>query len=157
MKKIILISAILLFSTGAFAQVWCNNGSLKGTYSYEVSGVNQFPLPPTGTFVTRSTSVVGQVHFDGHGKATFSGIGSAAGIIRTKIGNGQYLVKNNCTATGNLVWQSGDIPSQFSIILDHVDNKPRPYIAYHGVVLATDPGVASASGSITKVIDEFHH
>jgi hypothetical protein len=59
MNKIISIFAILLFSTGAYAK-GCDESSLDGKFSYEVSGVNEFHNPtPVSPLVTQSTHVVG--------------------------------------------------------------------------------------------------
>jgi hypothetical protein len=168
MNKIILIFATLLFSTGAFAaNLGCNNGSLKGTFSYEVSGVNEFPFPNqlSKTFVTRSTSVVGLVYFDGLGQhgldghVKFIGVGSAAGVQRAKTATGTYVVRSDCSVVGQLVWQPGAFTSIFFMTLNQVDVERSPYLAYQANVLATDsdPRVqASGSGSITRLAGRFH-
>jgi len=79
MNKIILVFAILLFSTGTYAAK-CDNRSIKGNFGFEVSGVNEIPLPPYfKNNVTRSTHVIGKAQFDGKGNIRINGIGSAAG------------------------------------------------------------------------------
>ena len=132
MNKIILIFATLLFSTGAFAaNLGCTNGSLKGTYSYEVSGVNEFPFPnlASKTLVIRSTHVVGLVTFDGLGQrgldghVKFTGVGSAAGVDRAKIGVGTYVVRADCSVVGKMVWQPGNFFSTFFMTLGQLDVK----------------------------------
>ncbi|WP_340123313.1 hypothetical protein [Methylobacter svalbardensis] len=161
MNKIILSFAALLISTGAFADDKgeasakdkdCDNGSLTGPYTYEVSGVNLFPLPDVG-LVTRSTHVVGQVFFDGKGRADFTGFGSTAGQVVDKIGTGDYKVNPDCTVTGTMNWE-GPVAqtSTFNIMLDQIDNNPTTKKAYHGYVLAAAADVgSSASGSITRI------
>ena len=121
MKKIILISAVTLFSTGAYA-AGCDESSLKGKYGLEVSGVNEFPLPPTFTTkVTRSTHVVGQASFDGKGNFDIAGYGSAAGSTAVRTGNGTYSVnKANCIAEGTMLWNTGET-SNFLIVLDQIE------------------------------------
>ena len=175
MHKIILIFATLLFSTGAFANSkGCDNGSLRGKFSYEVSGVNEFPLGVK--MVTRSTHVVGQVTFDGSadanglGEATFRGWGSAAGVTKSKTGSGTYMVNPaNCTAEGTMQWYQDDgitpsgLTSEYVIILDQMDNSRSPNRTYHANVLATDnvPGhpefAGSASGTLTRLIMKPNH
>ncbi|MFA6161834.1 MAG: hypothetical protein WC685_00210 [Methylobacter sp.] len=167
MKKIILISAVTLFSTGAYA-AGCDESSLKGRYGYEVIGVNTFPVPVLGT-VTRSTHVVGQANFNGKGDFTIVGFGSAAGHSAERKGNGTYTVDPaTCTATGMLTW---DLPtsapastpaetSEFYIVLDHTDNRNAraDTKAYHASVLVTTaaPYSASASGSLTRFNGKFN-
>ena len=155
MNKIILFFATLLFSTGAFA-IECNNVSLKGRFSYEVSGVNLFPLPPpNGPLVTRSTHVVGKVEFDGKGNATFNGFGSAAGSTAQKTGTGLYAVNPDCTATGTMNWDgSGGETSEYWIILDQMDDRLKPNRAYHANVVVTDNNLHSASGSLTRFVSK---
>ncbi|MFZ2313630.1 MAG: hypothetical protein WAV82_13545 [Methylobacter sp.] len=164
MKKIILISAVTLFSTGAYA-AGCDESSLKGKYGYEVSGVNTFPVPPTFTTkVTQSTHVVGQANFDGNGDFTIVGFGSAAGSTATRTGTGTYTVDPaTCTATGTLVWNTvasaPEEKSEFYIVLDHTDNRNAraDTKAYHASVLVTTaaPYSASASGSLTRFNGKF--
>jgi len=164
MNKIILIFATLLFSTGAFA-IGCNNGSLKGSFSYEVSGVNTFPLPPSNSLVTQSTHVLGQVKFDGkkdvsgNGTVTFNGFGSAAGFTAERTGTGSYVVNPDCTATGKMAWSANGLPtgetSEYWITLDQMDNLPKPNKAYHANVMVTDNDLHSASGSMTKLVGKF--
>jgi hypothetical protein len=164
MKKIILISAVTLFSTGAYA-AGCNDSSLKGKFGYEVSGVNEFPLPPTFiTKVTRSTHVVGQAFFDGKGKFDIAGYGSAAGSTAERTGNGTYSVnKDDCIATGTMTWNTGET-SNFLIVLDHTDNSDEHSAnkAYHASVLVDTDGKtllgtypSSASGTLTKFVGKF--
>lgn len=172
MYKIILIFVTLLFSTGAFAKPVpkpvpkpaakpCNNDSLQGTFSYEVSGVNSFPLPPpNGPLVTQSTHVVGKVNFDADGNVTFKGFGSAAGFTAERTGTGSYEVKEDCTATGTITWFADGLAtgetSDYKIILDQMDNSAQFKKAYHAYVLATDNNLqSSASGSITRRIGKF--
>ena len=165
MHKIILIVTTLLFSTGTFA-AGCGNASLIGRYSYEVSGVNAFPLPVFGT-VTRSTHVVGQVEFDGLanddglGGVIFNGFGSAAGALVSKTGVGTYKVAGSvdCIAEGTMQWYNDDgitlsgLTSTFVIILDQMDNSMTPNKAYHANVVVTDNELGhSASGSLTKLL-----
>jgi len=161
MNKTILIFAALLMSTGAFADdkdkdkafakdKVCDNGTLTGQYTYEVSGVNSFPLPEG--LVTRSTHVVGQVFFDGEGQADFTGFGSAAGQVADKTGTGTYIVNPDCTVQGTMNWE-GPVAqtSTFNIMLDQIANNPTTRNAYHGYVLVTDDVGSSASGSITRM------
>ena len=154
MNKIIVIFATLFFASGAYASKECNANSLTGeAFSYEVSGVNQFPLPPGGTLVTRSTHVVGLVSFDKNGDIHFTGTGSAAGVVRSKIGVGRYQISDSCVVTGFVNWVPADEPSNFStftVVLDQFNATKKPFIALHGVVLATDVDVASSSGSLTR-------
>ncbi|MDD5411389.1 MAG: hypothetical protein PHF31_08240 [Methylobacter sp.] len=167
MKKIILISAVTLFSTGAYA-TGCDESSLKGKYGYEVSGVNEFPLPPTFTTkVTRSTHVVGQAKFDGKGNFDISGYGSAAGSTAARTGSGTYTVNPvDCTAEGTLTWNTGET-SNFVIVLDQTDNSKSDSAnrAYHSSVLVASDGVitglpvkypSSASGSLTRFNGKFN-
>jgi hypothetical protein len=177
MKKIILISAVTLFSTGVYADPHakgCDESSLKGKYGYEVSGVNEFPLP--SGVVTRSSHVVGQAFFDGKGKFDITGMGSAAGHTAERTGNGTYEVNpSTCIAKGTLVWDAvGLAPaetSDFYIVLDHMDNSDghsnehSANKAYHASVLVSSdgqtaiPGVtypSSASGTLTKFVGKFH-
>jgi hypothetical protein len=168
MNKMILIFATLLFSTGAFAtNLGCNNGSLKGIFSYEVSGVNQFPYPNllSKTLVTRSTHVVGLVTFDGLGQrgldghVKFTGVGSAAGVERAKTATGTYVVRADCSVVGKMVWQPGAFTSTFFMTLNQLDAESSPYKAYQANVLATDtdPRVAaSGSGLITRLAGKFN-
>ncbi|MDI1293550.1 MAG: hypothetical protein PSV18_12495 [Methylobacter sp.] len=166
MNKTILIFAALLISTGAFADdkdndkdkdkafakdKVCDNGTLTGQYTYEVSGVNSFPLPTVG-LVTRSTHVVGQVLFDGEGHADFIGFGSAAGHVADKTGTGTYVVNPDCTAEGTMNWD-GPVAqtSTFNIMLDQIANNPTTRNAYHAYVLVTDDVGSSASGSLTRI------
>ncbi|MDD5410761.1 MAG: hypothetical protein PHF31_04995 [Methylobacter sp.] len=164
MKKIILISAVTLFSTGAYA-AGCDESSLKGKYGLEVSGVNEFPLPPTFTTkVTRSTHVVGQASFDGNGNFNVTGYGSAAGSTAVRSGTGTYSVnKNDCIATGNMTWNTGET-SDFLMVLDHTDNSDNNAAnkAYHASVLVNTDGKtvlgtypSSASGALTKFVGKF--
>jgi hypothetical protein len=167
MNKMILIFATLLFSNGAFATNvgvgGCNEGSLNGAFSYEVSGVNKFPYPNASstTFLTQSTHVIGQVYFDGHGNARFAGIGSAAGESETKPGVGYYTVNKNCIVEGKMTFDKYHT-TIFTLVLDTMDNKQKTYVAYHGVVLARDTTFgdpkprASGAGSITKVFGKFN-
>jgi hypothetical protein len=172
MKKIILISAVTLFSTGAYA-AGCDESSLKGKYGYEVSGVNEFPLPPTFTTkVTRSTHVVGQANFDGKGSFDIAGYGTAAGFTATRTGSGTYTVNPlDCTAEGTLVWEAvaPAVPetSHFIIVLDHTDsrNNRADNKAYHASVLVDSDGKtanplvafpSSASGSLTRFNGKFN-
>ncbi|MDD5410762.1 MAG: hypothetical protein PHF31_05000 [Methylobacter sp.] len=186
MKKIILISAATLFSTGVYADphshhaIGCGDSSLKGKYGYEVSGVNTFPVPVLGA-VTRSSHVVGQANFNGNGEFTIAGYGSAAGYTADRIGHGTYAVDPaTCTAKGTLVW---DVPvgapfgtpaenSEFYIVLDQMDNSDghsdqhsANNIAHHASVLVSSDGLtadskvsfpSSASGSLTKFVGKFH-
>jgi len=172
MNKMILICTTLLFSAGAFADdqndhEGCDNASLKGSYSYEVTGVNAFYAPPAGheqavngPLVTRSTHVIGQVSFDGRGHARFYGIGSAAGFVEQKYGEGEYEVSNRCIAKGELSFDHFHT-SRFTIILDTIDRQQRHDLASHGVVLATDTTrtdpPSSTSGSIFRVISQKPH
>jgi hypothetical protein len=161
MYKIILIFVTLLFSTGAFAGE-CGNVSLQGNFSYEVSGVNSFPLPPpSGPLVTQSTHVVGKVNFDGKkkGTVTFKGFGSAAGFTAQRTGTGSYVVRADCTATGKIAWSANGLPtgetSDFWIVLDQMDDSQSFNVAYHANVLVTDNDLHSASGSMTRRIGKF--
>ena len=175
MKKIILISAVTLFSTGAYAGE-CKDNSLKGQYGYEVSGVNAFPLS-TGEVVTRSTHVVGQARFNGKGDFSIAGYGSAAGYTTELTGHGEYIVDpSTCTAKGSLKWMpdaAAGVPEQtsnFYIVLDRIDNSDghsnehSANKAHHASVLVdtdgktADPTVSfpsSASGSLTKFVGKF--
>jgi hypothetical protein len=154
MYKLILIFATLLFSTGAFAK-GCNNVSLQGTFSYEVSGVNSFPLPPpNGPLVTQSTHVIGKVNFDGKGNVTFKGFGSAAGQTAERTGTGSYEVNADCNATGTMNWSTGET-SDYWIELDQMDDSQQFNRAYHANVMVTDNNLHSASGSMTRRIGKF--
>lgn len=163
MKKIILISAVTLFSAGTYAAS-CDNSTLKGKFGYEVSGVNEFPVPPLFiTKITRSTHVVGQANFDGEGEFTITGYGSAAGELADRNGNGTYEVNPaDCTASGTLTWNTGET-SQFRIVLNNMDkdNGNKPYNA--SMLVATDGQVtgspvkfpSSASGTLTRYNGKF--
>jgi hypothetical protein len=151
MYKIILIFATLLFSTGAFAKP-CDNSTLQGTFGYEVNGVNSFPLG--GSLVTQSTHVIGRVSFDGKGKTTFKGVGSAAGSTAERTGTGTYVVKADCSATGTIDWSTGET-SEYWIIPDQMDDGPQFNRAYHANVLVTDNNLHSSSGSMTRRIGKF--
>ena len=181
MKKIILISAISLISTGAYA-AGCDESSLKGKYGYEVSGVNEFPLPTSpSTFinVTRSTHVIGQAFFDGKGKFDIAGYGSAAGSTTERTGSGTYFVnKDDCTAEGTMIWNTGDT-SNFLIVLDHMEDSNDDHSdgkghhssddkehhsakkAHHASMIVdskTASGLypSSASGSLTRFNGKFN-
>jgi hypothetical protein len=160
MKKIILISAVTLFSAGTYAAA-CDDSSLTGRFAYEVSGVNAFPTP-VGV-VTRSTHVVGQAKFESDGVFTITGYGSAAGVIETRTGTGDYTIDtNDCTASGTLTWNTGET-SQFRIALSKIDkeNGNKPYTAT--VLAATDgkitglsvPFPSSASGTLTRLVGKW--
>ena len=185
MKKIILISAVTLFSTGVYADdshhaKGCDESSLKGQYGYEVSGVNAFPVPTsptTFTTVTQSTHVVGQARFNGKGDFSIAGYGSAAGYTTELTGHGEYIVDpSTCTAKGSLKWMpdaAAGVPEQtsnFYIVLDRIDNSDghsnehSANKAHHASVLVdtdgktADPTVSfpsSASGSLTKFVGKF--
>ena len=186
MKKIILISAVTLFSTGVYAddshQVkGCDEGSLKGKYGFEVSGVNSFPIPtPTGlTPVTRSTHMVGQAYFDGQKKFDIVGYGSTAGFTAERTGTGTYFVnKDNCTAEGTMTWNTGDT-SNFLIVLDNMEDSSDDHSdgkehhssddkghhsakkAHHASMIVdskTASGLypSSASGSLTRFNGKFN-
>ena len=163
MKKIILISAVTLFSAGTYA-AGCNNSTLNGKFGYEVSGVNEFAVPPLFiTKVTRSTHVIGQAFFDGKGNFDITGYGSAAGELADRTGTGTYSVnKADCTAEGTMTWNTGET-SQFRIVLNNMDkdNGNKPYSA--SVLVATDGQVtglpvkfpSSASGTLTRYNGKF--
>ncbi len=167
MKKIILISAVTLFSTGAYA-AGCDESSLKGKFGYEVSGVNEFPLLPNFIFkTTRSTHVVGQAIFDGKSVFTITGYGSAAGSLQAMTGTGTYTVNPvNCIAEGVLAWDTGET-SEFRMVLDHTDSS-NSHVAnkvYHASVLVATDGKtiipamifpSSASGTLTRFVGKFH-
>ena len=172
-QKIILISAVTLFSTGAYA-AGCDESSLKGKYGYEVSGVNEIPLlanpmDPTSFLgnVTRSTHVIGQVKFDGKGELTIAGYGSAAGSTAVRTGNGTYSVNDNCIAEGTMLWNTGET-SNFLIVLDqieksddHSDEHSANKAHHANVIVDTDGKTAlgtfpsSASGTLTKFVGKF--
>ena len=166
MNKIISIFAILLFSTGTYAGA-CNESSLQGRYSYEVSGFNEIPLPPdfknTGL---RSTHVVGQAFFDGKGHFDVTGYGSAAGSFaeRHNLTQGTYTVNSaDCTATGSLTWNTGET-SDFHIVLSNADNSDEHSSkkAYNASVLVSTDGKtllgtypSSASGTLTRLNGKY--
>ena len=167
MNKIILIFAILLFSTGTYAK-GCDKRSLQGKFGFEVSGVNEFPIPPTFTTkVTRSTHQIGQAFFDGNGHFDITGYGTAGGSMAERHNNipGTYTVNStDCTATGTLTWNTGET-SEFRMVLDQTDNSDEHSSnrAYHAsVVVATDGKTvlgtypSSESGSLTRFVGKFH-
>ena len=166
MNKIISIFAILLFSTGAYA-AGCDNGSLKGRYGYEVSGVNEIPLPPDFKITgLRSTHVVGQAFFDGKGHFDVTGYGSAAGSFaeRHNLTQGTYTVNSaDCTATGSLTWNTGET-SEFHIVLANTSDEHSAKKAYHASVLVSTDGKtalpvaypSSASGTLTRLNGKFN-
>jgi len=171
MKKIILISAVTLFSTGVYADPHakgCDESSLKGKYGFEVSGVNSFPIPtPTGlTPVTRSTHMVGQAYFDGQKKFDIVGYGSTAGFTAERTGTGTYSVNDNCIAEGTMHWNTGET-SNFLIVLDqieksddHSDEHSANKAHHANVIVDTDGKTAlgtypsSASGTLTKFVSK---
>lgn len=163
MNKIISIFAILLFSTGAYA-AGCDNGSLKGKYGYDVSGVNLVPLPAAPGFDVRSTHVVGQAKFDGAGVVSLFGTGSTAGSpLISKTGTGTYLVDSaTCAATGKIIWdllpgEKTPLISDFYMVLVHTDNSDSHSVnkAYQANVVITDSNGHSASGSFTRMVGKF--
>jgi hypothetical protein len=155
MNKIILIFAILLFSTGTYAKAKnCDEGSLKGRYGYEMSGVNEFPIPPTFTTkVSRSTHQIGHAFFDGNGNFDITGYGTAAGSMAERTGNGTYSVNSDdCTAEGMMTWNTGET-SEFRMVLDRTN--VRVVVATYGkTALGTYP--SSESGTLTKFVGRFH-
>ena len=181
MNKIILIFAILLFSTGTYAAS-CDNKTLEGTFGYEVNGVNEFPIPtsspptspPTFKNVTRSTHVVGKAQFDADNDTVeIIGKGTAAGVLEAKTAHGTYEVDpETCIATGTILW---DLPadalpgtpqesSTFYIVMDHTDSSNKyPNRAYHANVVVTGKTetalgkyTSSASGTLTRFVGKFH-
>jgi len=168
MNKIILIFAILLFSTGAYAR-GCDERSLRGYFSYEVSGVNAFYNPLLGNpppLVTQSTHVVGRAVFNGQARTVdIIGKGAAAGALEDRIGHGSYTVDSaTCIATGYIDWEvtapAQPEHSEFYIVMDNQDNSDEhsSNLAYHAnVVVSSDaPYSSSASGSLTRYIRQFH-
>jgi len=140
MNKIILIFATLLFSTGALAR-GCGDLSLKGIFSYEVSGVD------SSIFGNSSTHSVGQATFDGEGNVTLIGVRtSVGGDFEPEGGTGTYKVNADCTASGLI----GTF--KVAIILDQMDNVPTPNKAYHGAFAITDTDQFSGSGSLTRLV-----
>ena len=161
MKKIILISAVTLFSTGAYSGE-CKDNSLKGQYGYEVSGVNLVPLPGTTPGI-RSTHVVGQARFNGKGDFSIAGVGSAAGYVTGRTGSGLYTVDpETCTATGNVAWTIDGVltgeTSDVYIVLDQADGGHSDNRAYHASLLVTSkaPYSSSASGTLTRFVGKFN-
>ena len=140
MNKIILIFATLLFSTGAFA-TGCDDLSLLGRFSYEISGVD-------ASFLNNSsTHSVGKVTFDGAGNVTLIGVRtSVGGDFEPESGNGSYHVNADCTASGLI----GTF--KVAIMLDQMDNVPTPNRAYHAAIAVNDTDQFSGSGSLTRLV-----
>lgn len=103
--------------------------------------------------------MIGRVSFDGDGTATFKGVGSAAGSTAERTGTGSYVVKADCTATGTIAWSANGLPtgetSDYSIMLDQMDDGPKFNRAYHANILVTDNNLHSSSGSMTRRIGKF--
>jgi hypothetical protein len=119
-----------------------------------MSGVNEFPIPPTFTTkVSRSTHQIGHAFFDGNGNFDITGYGTAAGSMAERKGKGTYSINTaDCTAKGTMTWNTGET-SEFRIVLDRTDIR---------VVVATDGETAlgtypsSESGTLTKFVGRFH-
>lgn len=155
MNKIILVFAILLFSTGTYAAK-CDNRSIKGNFGFEVSGVNEIPLP-SNTKGVRSTHVIGEAQLDGKGNVTINGKGSAAGVEEERYTtSGTYQVDpGTCIVTGNLTWNTQET-SKFTIVF----NSPSSSGAYQANVLVSSVGPldkfpSSASGTLTRLTGLF--
>lgn len=92
MKKLFILAALPLAISTANAGV-CNNGSLIGAYSLDISGIRN----------GNSAGVSGQATFYGNGGVSLTGIrfqnGGSATVVQ---GNGNYTVYSSCVSGGSI-------------------------------------------------------
>lgn len=143
MKKIVILAALPLVISTAFAGV-CNNGSLIGAYSVDISGSRS----------GNSGGVIGQAFFNGTGTVSFTGIRFENGVDATNIsGNGQYSIISSCVGQSSINLTNGETSYQ-TITLDTMDNIPAVRIAYHAKLFSAVPGTY-VSGDLTRVVGKF--
>jgi hypothetical protein len=144
MNKILLYLCMMLIAFNSFAGV-CNNGSLKGAYSYSLIGMTD-----TGYGIFGA----GQLNSKGNGTGTISGIGSYFGVTSTGSGSFTYSVSALCVTTGTITTTNG-VKTTFWLYLDRMDASPAVKVAYHGNLVAKNSVGSSFSGMIDKVDGKF--
>ena len=142
MKKLsLLLFASLLVSLNAFAGV-CNNGSLRGIYSYQFDGMDT----TSGAWA----AAVGRVTFSGTGAATFSGVETSNGEAVTVSGAGTYFVSTLCNVSATILWSTGHTTS-YRLHLNAIDTVPATNLAYHATAVVWTPSTGiSAAGEIHR-------
>ncbi len=134
----------MLIAFNSFAGV-CNNGSLKGAYSYNLIGMTDSGYGIFGA---------GQLNSKGNGTGTISGIGSYFGGASAASGSFTYTVSALCVATGTISATNG-VKTSFWLYLDRMDAAPAVKVAYHGHLVTKNSAGTSFSGMIDKVDGKF--
>jgi hypothetical protein len=109
MRLIRLFAALVGLGVVVLAQpcVACSNATLKDTYGFVLSGVNNALV---------LTATVGQITPDGHGGLTGSETVSNDGVITSNSIGGSYALNKNCTGTATIT-PAGGSASKYSLVV----------------------------------------
>ena len=153
MKTLYFALGLLLVSAEALAGT-CNNATVSGAYSFQLSSVGN------SGGLTTSTYDAGRFTFNGSGSVSVNGVESKEGFPGTFVVTGTYSVASSCVLTVSFTQPSSSAiaAKTFSlwVFLDRLDTAPSTAnIAFHGnVVYRTSIGM-SGTGEIDRVTGKF--
>ena len=152
MKTLYFALGLLLVSAEALAGT-CNNATVSGAYSFQLSSVGN-----SGGLVA-STYDAGRFSFNGAGSVSVSGVESEEGFAASFSAHGTYTVTSGCVLNLSFFQpsSSGIVAKTFSlwVFLDSLDTAPSTNVAYHGsIVYKTSIGM-SGVGKLDRVTGKF--